>query len=111
MLNRTHTAVLERNVRIDGDFVTEPYELAWADRARWFVHVLASDDSTRVRLQTEMSPTGLVWCPHETSFGEFDASGLFALPVEDPGPYTRLRMTVLKPSISLKAIIYLSMRQ
>jgi hypothetical protein len=111
MLNRSHTAVLERNVLIKSEFFTEPYELAWADRARWFINVLGADEGTRVRLQTEMSPDGLVWCPHENSVGEFEANGLLALRVDDPGPYTRLRVTVLQPGKKLKAIIYLSMRQ
>ncbi|WP_136660912.1 hypothetical protein [Nitratireductor sp. XY-223] len=111
MLNRTHTAVFERGVEIAPEFVTEPYEVAWVDRGRWFVHVLEADPDTWLNLQTEMSPEGLTWCNHETSEGSFKAEGLISLKVEDPGPYTRLRLAVGDRTKRIKARIYLTMRQ
>ena len=111
MLNRTHTAVFERHIEIATEFVTEPHEVAWVDRGRWFVHVLEADPETTLSLQTEMSPEGLTWCNHETSQGAFKAEGLISLRVEDPGPYTRLRLKVGEPGKRVKARIYLTMRQ
>ncbi len=54
------TAVLERDTTFDTRFATEPYEVAWAGEARWFVqHVGGDGTATYV---TQVSPDGITWC-------------------------------------------------
>ena len=63
MLRQSHTAVIERNVRWDGDWATEPYEAAWAIEAIAFVRVLERRNVDRVvSLRTQISPDGIHWC-------------------------------------------------
>ncbi len=50
------TAVVERNVRRDQNFETEPYEAGWAGQARWFVRVLEGQGPWTA--QTQISPDG-----------------------------------------------------
>lgn len=62
-MRQVQTAVLERDTTFDSDFATEPYEVAWAGEARFFIHTLAtSGQDTEVRLVTQISPDGLTWC-------------------------------------------------
>ena len=44
-MRESHTAVVERNVVLEGPFATEPYEVAWASEAIYFLRVLASPRS------------------------------------------------------------------
>ena len=47
-LRRSFTAVVERNVRWQGDFATEPYEAAWASEAIFFVRALEVEVSAEL---------------------------------------------------------------
>lgn len=111
MLSKSHTAVLERHVLIDPEFTTEPHEVAWVHQARWFVQVLEADSDASLTLQTEISPEGLTWCPHEDSKGTFGADGLIPLRIDYPGPYTRLKLSVPEAGKRAKVRIYLTMKQ
>ncbi|MFC5753454.1 hypothetical protein [Actinomadura rugatobispora] len=62
-MRQSFTAVLERNRTLSGEFATEPYEVAWAAEARWFVRTLErSEPGVRLRVTTQVSPDGLHWC-------------------------------------------------
>ena len=111
MLDRSHTAVLEKNVEITSELITEPYEVAWAGRARWFLNVLELAPGTKVKLTTEISPEGLTWCDHEAGTAEFSEGGMISVPVENIGPYMRLRISLDGDAPKIKAIIYLTLRQ
>jgi len=68
-MQESHTAVIERNVRWQGEFATEPYEAAWASEAIYFVRALAVSElpaATMVRVQ--ISPDGMHWCDEGTTF-------------------------------------------
>lgn len=63
----SHTAVVERNQRWEGDFATEPYEVGWSREAIFFVRILRveaanSPSRTDVELQVQISPDGIHWC-------------------------------------------------
>lgn len=62
-MNESLTAVIERNDTFDSDFVTEPYEVAWASEARWFFVPIGDYAGGSMELITEISPDGLNWCP------------------------------------------------
>ncbi|GGV28328.1 hypothetical protein GCM10010182_59140 [Actinomadura cremea] len=62
-MRESFTAVLERNRTLAGEFATEPYEVAWAAEARWFVRTLERTGAgTRMRVTAQISPDGLHWC-------------------------------------------------
>ena len=89
MLRRSLTAVLEKNSTFDGDFETEPYEVAWASEARWFVRVFEIEG--RLYAEAEVSPDGLDWCAEgEAKTLEIDAPGLYSFPLRDFGHWLRL---------------------
>ncbi|MGV3652067.1 MAG: hypothetical protein ACO1OK_11615 [Devosia sp.] len=109
MLRRSFTAVPERNVAIADGFVTEPYETAWADEARWFVHVLEAPTGARIAFSAETSPEGLTWCAHEAASVSLSGTGLATLPLRDIGPWQRLRFAV-EGAASVRAIVYLTLK-
>ncbi|MGW2313567.1 hypothetical protein [Actinomadura luteofluorescens] len=62
-MRESFTAVLERNRTLAGGFATEPYEVAWAAEARWFIRTLErTGTGTLMRVTTQVSPDGLHWC-------------------------------------------------
>lgn len=108
MLRRAFTAVIERNVTLEGPFETEPYEVAWAEEARWFINVLSAGGGPSVELRAAISPDGLTWCDHETDGLSFSAAGLLSLPLRDFGPWLKLKGRVTGGRV--KAIIYLTLK-
>ncbi len=67
-MRESHTAVVERNVEWRGDFVVEPYEVAWAGEAIYFVRALSVDgvpaDATA---HAQISPDGMRWVDDGTT--------------------------------------------
>jgi hypothetical protein len=103
------TAVLERDTTFKDDFVTEPYEVAWAGEARWFVHTLAtSGDDVAVRLVTQISPDGLTWCDLDGQEYVATGPGLVTWPVNQFGQWLRLRGTLAGANPSATVRIYLT---
>ena len=111
MLKRSFTAVIERNVAIDGRLVSEPYETSWAGEARWFVNVLAGDTDVRLRIYSEISPDGLTWCPHESASVERTGPGLLSLPLTMLSPWQRLVLETQPEARPIKVIVYLTLRE
>lgn len=103
------TAVLERDTTFTADFVTEPYEAAWAGQARWFVHTLAtSGNDVAVRMVTQISPDGLTWCDYDEAEHVSTGPGLVSWPVREFGQWLRLRGTLTGTDPSVKLRIYLA---
>jgi len=67
-LRRSYTAVIERNVRWQGAFVSEPYEAAWASEAIYFLRALALDPGLRATAQVQISADGIHWADEGSSF-------------------------------------------
>lgn len=67
-MRQSHTAVVARNERWSGAVATEPYEVAWASEAIWFVRVLAPPDGPPGgTLRVQLSPDGIHWCDEGTT--------------------------------------------
>lgn len=111
MLKRSFTAVVERNVTVQGRLETEPYETGWAGEARWFVHVLAADESTELRIASEISPDGMTWCAHEAEPVGRIGPGLVSLPLKMLSPWQRLVLTTPPDAPAIKVIVYLTLRE
>ena len=110
------TVVLERNTVLCGDFATEPYEVAWASEARWFVRVLdLRGHETRLEARTQISPDGLNWCDLDDGVLVIRARGLVSSPVREFGGWLRLKGSVATSSgdregVGAKVLIYLALK-
>jgi len=111
MLKRSFTAVIERNVTLQGRLETEPYETAWAGEARWFVNVLSAEPKTKLQISSEISPDGLTWCPHEGEPVSRIGQGLISLPLRMLSPWQRLVLTTQPSKAQIKVIVYLTLRE
>lgn len=89
-MRESQTAVLERGARLDEELLTEPFEVAWAGEARWFVQFLEAVPDGQVTLMVQVSPDGLAWTEHEAAGLTTAAAGLVTLPVDDFGHWLRL---------------------
>lgn len=94
-MQQSLSVVLERNARLAGAFATEPYEVAWAREARWFIRVLAIEGAdTRLDAATQISPDGLHWCGLDDNQVTVHEPGLVSWPVREFGGWLRLKGTV-----------------
>lgn len=89
-MRESQTAVLERGVRLEEALVTEPFEVAWAAEARWFVQFLEPAADGEVVLQVQVSPDGLAWTDHESAPLTVPAEGLVTVGVAAFGHWLRL---------------------
>jgi hypothetical protein len=94
-MQQTLSVVLERNTVLTGEFATEPYEVAWAREARWFVRLLdLRGTRARVQARTQISPDGLHWCDLEPCGIDLGEPGLASWPVREFGGWLRLKGVV-----------------
>ncbi len=61
-MRQSHTAVIERNSEWCGAVCSEPYEVAWASEALFFLRVLEASAQLSIHLRVQISPDGLHWC-------------------------------------------------
>ncbi|MFB4284292.1 hypothetical protein ACBJ59_54055 [Nonomuraea sp. MTCD27] len=86
------TAMIERNVRQNARFATEPYEAGWAGEGRWFVRVL--EGTGQWSAHVEVSPDGQAWCPLGPQV-HVEGPGVYTLGAVNFGHWLRL---VLAPT-------------
>jgi hypothetical protein len=111
-MQQSLTVVLERNARLSGTFATEPYEVAWAREARWFIRVLDVEGvDTRLDAITQISPDGLHWCDLDDARVTVIEPGLVSWPVREFGGWLRLKGTVEGGGSPVaKVMIYLALK-
>ena len=91
-MRQSQSAILERGVDLAGVHETEPFEVAWAGEARWYVQFLRPAPGTRVEFRVQISPDGINWIDHEGMAPlESEAVGFLSIPVEGFGHWLRLR--------------------
>ncbi len=79
MISHSMTAVLEKSERFSENFETEPYEVAWAHEARWFIRVLErSGDEAPLKFYPQISPDGLFWCDEGSEPLVVNGPGLYS---------------------------------
>ena len=66
-VRRSYTAVVERNVRWQGEFASEPYEAAWASEAIFFVRALADANLADGLARVQISADGIHWVDEGTT--------------------------------------------
>lgn len=115
-MNQSLSVVIERNARLKGGFTTEPYEVAWAREARWFVHALEMNGSgVRLEAVTQISPDGLHWCELDDHRIDLRERGLASLAAREFGGWLRLKGMVAGGSgdtgdAVAKVLIYLVLK-
>lgn len=70
MIRQSYTAIIERNQTWSGQFSTEPYEVAWAGEALFFIRSLDLSGiaaGTSIEAKVEISPDGMHWCEEGTT--------------------------------------------
>lgn len=112
MMRNSMTAVLERDGIVGPTYTTEPYEVAWATEARWFVRTLAVPDQVeRVELTVQVSPDGLYWCDVDDA-PPITGPGLITWVTHEFGGWLRLRaqVTGVGSHLPVQALIYLALK-
>jgi hypothetical protein len=110
-MRQSQTAVLERNTTLTGQFVTEPYEVAWAVEARWFVQVLErTTEDVGITLTTQISPDGLTWCDYDGAVQRTEGRELTTWSVREFGQWLRVRGEVTPTGTQVKVRIYLAVK-
>jgi hypothetical protein len=111
-MRKSFTAVLEQGTTFTEDFYTEPYEVAWATEARWFIRVLEIEGGkANLQLSPEISPDGLFWCQDGTPSLQITGEGLYSLAQRDFGHWLRLNGRVSGKEARLKLIVYLALKE
>lgn len=108
-MNESLTVVIERNMDLGTGFLTEPYEVAWAREARWFLVLDEDPEPLQIRIDTEISPNGLDWCPLEGQEAHVASKRVTSWPVRDFGGWLRLRGLASGQGL-LKGSIYLALK-
>jgi len=112
MVQRSFTAVIEKNTTWTADFETEPYEAGWASEARWFIRVLALEGGEpSVAVVPQISPDGLFWCDEGREPVVISQPGLYSFALRDFGHWLRLRVMVRGKKPSVKVLIYLALKE
>ncbi len=107
MVNRSHTAVLEKNLSISGVFATEPYEIGWAKECVLFVRTLNGEFNDSV-LMVQISPDGIHWVDEGTTISLKKGQELAFTKIEKFGNWIRIRGETLN---RITVIITLSMKE
>lgn len=111
-MRQSQSAVLERGVDLESVHETEPFEVAWAAEARWYVQFLRPAPGSQVEFRVQVSPDGLNWIDHEgiaplTS----EAVGLLSIPVDRFGHWLRLRSEQKSGAAAPMLRIYLELKE
>jgi hypothetical protein len=103
---------LEKNTTFDSHFFTEPYEVAWAGEARFFLRVLdISGEKVTLTVNAQLSPDGLFWCDEGSRPLIIEATGLYSFPVRDFGHWLRLQGRLTGACPKVKLLIYLAVKE
>ena len=65
-LRHSFTATVERNVRWQGEFASEPYEAAWASEAIFFLRALEVSPDFTGSARVQISADGIHWVDEGT---------------------------------------------
>jgi len=111
-MRQSQSAVMERGVELADVHETEPFEVAWASEARWFVQFLRPAPGNQVEFRVQISPDGINWIDHEGHPPLVsDAVGLLSIPVESFGHWLRLRSERTSGSDRPMLRIYLELKE
>ncbi len=111
-MRQSQSAVVERGVDLAGIHETEPFEVAWASEARWYVHFLRPAPGSEVEFRVQISPDGINWVDHEGHPPLVsEAVGLLSIAVERFGHWLRLRAEQASGADAPMLRIYLELKE
>jgi hypothetical protein len=111
-MRQSQSAVIERGVDLDTVHTTDPFEVAWAGEARWFVQFLRPAPGCRVSIQVQISPDGITWIDHESVAAvQTEAVGMVSIAVAHFGHWLRLSTTKLSGDDGPTLRIYLELKE
>lgn len=109
-MRTSQTAVLERLATLEGELITEPFEVGWAAEARWFIRLLdCPDEATKIAVTVQVSPDGVLWCDHETAPVHVENQDLVTIPVTSFAGWLRLKIDASSDTTG-RVIIYLHLK-
>lgn len=110
-MRQSHTAIPERNVEWTGEFSIEPYEVAWAGEAIYFVRVLQADTlSEPVTARIQISPDGIHWCDEGSELVIDPQAGVYFCRLSQFGGWLRAVGNVPAGG-RLRVIVYLVLKE
>ncbi len=111
-MRESQSAVIERGVDLVDVHDTEPFEVAWAGEARWYIHFLRPVEGGSAEFRVQISPDGLNWIDHDGIDPLVtDAQGFHSIPVDRFGHWLRLRSTRLSGAAEPLLRIYLELKE
>ncbi|MDQ0614441.1 hypothetical protein QF046_002082 [Microbacterium sp. W4I4] len=111
-MRQSQSAVMERGVDLHSVHETEPFEVAWAGEARWYVQFLRPAPGSRVEFRVQISPDGLTWIDHDgVEPVASEAVGMLSIPVTGIGHWLRLRSEQTTGDEAPMLRIYLELKE
>lgn len=111
-MRQSFTAIIERDLVLQKEFESEPYEAGWASEGRLFVDVLeVSGDDVTATFQPQISPDGLRWCDGEWSPLIAKGLGLRSNALGNFGSWLRFRCDVEGAESWMRVSISLALKE
>lgn len=111
-MRQSQSAVLERGIELEGTHSTEPFEVAWASEARWFVQFYREAPQSVIEFHVQISPDGINWIDHEgVAPLTVAASGFVSIPVTQFGHWLRLQSVHISGETAPMLRIYLELKE
>jgi len=111
MVRQSHTVVVERNVVWEGAWSTEPYEVAWASEALFFIRGLAVTGQLHGAVgRVQLSPDGIHWVDEGTEIALPAPAAVSFARVQQFGGWLRL-IGELPTGTACKMLVYLTLKE
>ncbi|WP_425396022.1 hypothetical protein [Aeoliella sp.] len=106
------TQPLARHKELTGEFVTEPFECAWASEAIYFVRIQdAGNDTDLLRAHPQISADGIHWVDEGSHFPEMSGQGVWFLRLSHFGGWLRLCTEAVGESPRFNIMIHLVVKE
>ncbi len=109
-MRQSATSTVELNTEWRGKFIAEPFEVAWASEAIYFIRALESEGVPGgVKARVQISPDGMHWCEEGTLILLPEAPGTTFGRVTHFGGWLRL-VGEIPNGAHMKVIIHLVLK-
>ena len=105
------TQPLARHKEIRGQFITEPYETAWADEAILFIRIQESDgEQAQLEAYPQISADGIHWVDEGSRFPPMSGPGVWFLRLSHFGGWLRLCCDAHNDQARFQVMIHLVLK-
>ena len=103
---------MARHKEVTGEFVTEPFECAWACEAIFFVRIQeAENDAAKLLARPQISADGIHWVDEGSSFPTMSGVGVWFLRLSHFGGWLRLRCETEGDKARFNVMIHLVLKE